>query len=180
MSIISPPPPIVIPPTINIADFANWLTTFVGVPAAALPPDPADNQYVIAAFWASYANVNQKIFYANPWEYRRALYNLGMDNLCNFAVDPNPLPPGYPMSSVTGPNGQPLPYWAGLQQQFNVLGFVPGVVVSTSDESTSETLSELDAYKNFTLANLQNLKTPWGRTYIAIAQAVGTAPWGIS
>lgn len=152
------------------------------MPSAALPPDPADNQYVIAAYWAAYANVNKKILCADAWEYNRALYNLGMDNLVNFAMDPSPLPTGYP--NAPGPinsklNGAPLPFWAGLQQQFNINQFVPGVVIATSDESTSETLTELEAYKDFTLANLQNLKTPWGRVYLGIAQAVGTL-WGIS
>jgi hypothetical protein len=166
-------------PTISIPDYVNWLITFVGVPAEAMPPDPLDNQYVTASYWIAYATVNMKILQANPWEYRRALYNLGMDRLVSFAMDPVPLPPGYPMSPVTGPDGQPLPYWAGLQQQFKVNGFVPGVVIATADESTSQTLSELEAYKNMTLGDLQNLKTPWGRTYMAIAQSVGNL-WGLS
>ena len=33
--------------------------------------------------------------------------------------------------------------------------------------------------KDFTLANLQNLKTPYGRQYLAWAQAYGPL-WGLS
>jgi hypothetical protein len=36
-----------------------------------------------------------------------------------------------------------------------------------------------EAMKTFTLANLQNLKTPWGREYLAIAQRAGTT-WGLT
>ncbi len=37
-----------------------------------------------------------------------------------------------------------------------------------------------EAAKNFTLANLQNLKTPWGRTYLGFAQAYGPSIIGLS
>ena len=170
------------PPRPSVAGFAAWLTGFVQVPAAALPPTPAQNQYVIYAYWSAYGAVNQKILQVDPWAYQRALYNLGMDQLVNFAMDPSPLPSGYPNAPgpITGQlDGAALPYWAGLQQQFKINLFVPGVVVATSDESTSETLTELEAYKNFTLQDLQNLKTPWGRESLGIAQAVGTL-WGLS
>lgn len=166
----------------SVAGFANWVTTFAQVPSAALPPDPADNQYLIAAYWSAYANVNRKILRADPWQYQTALYNLGMDQLVNFAMDPNPLPAGYPQAPgpITGKlSGQPLPYWAGLQQQFGTNLFVPGVVIATGDESTNETLTELDQYKGYTLANLGMLKTPWGRIYLGIAASVGEL-WGLS
>ena len=35
------------------------------------------------------------------------------------------------------------------------------------------------AFDELTIGNLQNLKTPWGRVYLGIAQSYGTL-WGLS
>ena len=36
-----------------------------------------------------------------------------------------------------------------------------------------------DAFKALTISDLQNLKTPWGLTYLGFAQACGTL-WGLT
>jgi hypothetical protein len=56
---------------------------------------------------------------------------------------------------------------------------VAGVIGSSADETTSESLVVPEAMKNLTLQNLQNLKTPYGRQYLYFAQAFGTN-WGLS
>ena len=38
----------------------------------------------------------------------------------------------------------------------------------------------VESMKGLTLANLQNLKTPWGRMYLSIAQLAGPTIWGLS
>jgi hypothetical protein len=95
--------------------------------------------------------------------YVEAVYNLGGDNLVNFAQDQ----PGFC-------------YFETLRKGFNTNGFVTGVVQASNDEGTGNTLAVMDAYKQFTLANLQNLKTPWGRRYLGIAQSAGPTTGGIS
>lgn len=92
-----------------------------------------------------------------------AVYNLAADNLINFAIDQ----PGFR-------------YFQNLRKKLNVNGFVSGVVQSSADESTSVSVVVQDAAKNFTLANLQNLKTPYGRAYLALAQSFGPTTWGLT
>ena len=53
------------------------------------------------------------------------------------------------------------------------------MITASNDETTGETLVVMDAAKGFTLSNLQNLKTPWGRTYLGFAQQFGTL-WGLT
>ena len=57
--------------------------------------------------------------------------------------------------------------------------FVAGVIESSADESTSQSMKVPDQFEGLTIADLQNLKTPWGRTYLGIAQSIRT-DWGIS
>ena len=57
---------------------------------------------------------------------------------------------------------------------------MPGVVASTSNEGTSTSLEVIAAAKNFTLGNLQNLETPYGRAYWRSAQDYGPSIVGVS
>ena len=95
--------------------------------------------------------------------YTLAVYNLAADNLVNFAQDQ----PG-------------CDYFNDLRNKFNTYGFVSGVIQSGGDEGTNESMVIMDAAKQFTMANLQQLKTPWGRQYMAFAQSYGPTTWGIS
>lgn len=101
---------------------------------------------------------------AGGWSiFAEAVYNLAGDNLVNYAQDQD----GFK-------------YFARLRKKLNINGFVSGVVQATADESTSVSLVVQDAAKQFTLANLQQLKTPWGRAYLALAQSAGPETWGIT
>jgi hypothetical protein len=101
--------------------------------------------------------------------YARAVYNLAADTLVNWAQDAD----GAPAYK------DDLPYWQWLRNKFGVLNFVAGVVQSTSDEGTSAGYMLPDTFKGYTIANLQNLKTPYGRAYLGIASSLGTL-WGLS
>lgn len=132
----------------------------MGVPTSALP----DNSLVLVyAYDVAIAIVNDSLECVPPI-YKLAVYNLGGDNLVNWAPD-------QPGST----------YWADLRgkEGYNIGAFAPGVVQATSDESTSTSLLNPEFMKTFTLANLQNLKTPWGRQYLAFAQSYGTL-WGLT
>lgn len=99
---------------------------------------------------------------ASTMLYDQAVYNLATSNLIEMAAD------------QTGQT-----FFADLRTKFNILNFVPGLISETSDENTSESLLNPDFMKKLTIADLQYLKTPYGRAYLAIAQRVGTM-WGMT
>jgi len=105
--------------------------------------------------------------------YTLACYNLGGDNLINYAQD---------QAGAAAVDGSepPLPFFAWTRKQWNINGFVSGVIQSAGDESTNESMVVQEAAKNFTLADLQSLKTPYGRTYLGLAQAYGPTTWGLA
>ncbi len=88
--------------------------------------------------------------------YTLAVYNLGGSNVLNYAPD------------QTGET-----FFADARKAFNINAFVSGVIQSTNDESTGGSFVVQEAAKNFTLANLQQLKDPYGRAYLAFAQSYG-------
>jgi len=95
------------------------------------------------------------------------VYNLGGDNLVNFAQDNSALAP---------PNNT---YFTDLRAKLKINNFVAGVVENASDQGTAMSALVPDFFKQLSLSNLQNLKTPWGLTYLSFAQRQGTL-WGIS
>ena len=131
----------------------------MGVPSTILPDDSV---YIDTSFEISEQIVNLYLQLVTPILYTQAVYNLGGDMLCNIAQDT-----------------APSTYWANLRTSFQLNSFVPGLVNATNDEDTSAALITPLSLQNITLADLQNMKTPWGRQYLAIAQSTGTS-WGVS
>lgn len=125
------------------------------------------------SIWLTYAyNVSLEIndpCYAlvSPLIYMLMVYNLGGDNLVNFAQDNSALAP---------PNNT---YFTDLRAKLKINNFVAGVVENASDQGTAMSALVPDFFKQLSLSNLQNLKTPWGLTYLSFAQRQGTL-WGIS
>jgi hypothetical protein len=152
-------------------------TTFVvnqGIPATVIGPT---SEWLVWAFNFAISTVNLKLQAVVGPQYMLAVYYLGMDFLVNWAPDP-----ATPVFYVTA-DGQTTttPWMAYLRQVNETLDNVPGVVSSTADESTSVSMELIAAYENFTIANLQQLKTPWGRAYLGLAAAVGPqGPFGLS
>jgi len=128
--------------------------TTVQLPDASTDIDAALN-LALALVYAPMQNASQLI-------YDSAVYNLGGSNLIEFASD------------QTGQT-----FFADMRKKFNINGFVPGAIQSASDEGTSESMLIPDFMKNLTMADLQYIKTPWGRTYLSYAQRIGPM-WGIS
>ena len=98
----------------------------------------------------------------SPSIYAQMIYNLAGDMLINVATD------------QPGQN-----YFQTTRDQLHINTFIGGVIQSSGDEGTNESMVVPDQFKTFTVANLQNLKTPWGRRYIGLAQSYGNL-WGIS
>lgn len=150
----------------TLAGFLIFVRDVMSIPRTALP----DNSPVIGmAYNVAKTIVNETLQVvgsanpAYPTIYALAVYNLAGDALVNYAHD------------VNGSD-----YFAKLRASLNLAGFVPGVISSSSDESTSQSLVTPEAMNNLTFANLQQLKTPWGRTYLSFAQSYGPTVWGIS
>jgi hypothetical protein len=171
----------------TLAGFLLFVRNTMGISTAILP----DNSPVIGmAFAVALAIVNPQLKCAPALPqfdstgaqlnggglsvYALAVYNLAGDNLLNYAQD---LPDAEP---VTGSGDPGLPFFAWTRKQLNINGFVSGVIQSSGDNGTSVSLVVQEAAKDFTLANLQQLKTPYGRQYLAFAQSYGPTTWGIS
>lgn len=141
------------------AGFLAFVRGVAGIDAAALPDaSPA----ISAAYTYAIEVTNLFIAVLSTPIYDLAVYNLGTDYLLNWAPD-NP----------------PSTFFTDAREAMGLNSFVAGVVSSSADESTSEALLVPDAFKNFTLSDLQNLRTPYGRAYLAIAMKFGTL-WGIT
>lgn len=162
-------------PQPTLAGFQWFVANVMGIDAAVSPPTSI---WTRIAFATSLAIVNPALrivcipeFDAADVQlnsggyslYSQAVYNLAGDTLINIAQDQN---------------GRS--YFTKLRKVLNINGFVSGVVSGAADETTSASIVVQEAAKNFTLANIQLLKTPYGRAYLAIAQSYGPSAWGIS
>lgn len=141
------------------AGFLDFVRNVMQISTTVLPDSSPS---IATAYSVALEIVNDQLALASSTMYTYAVYNLAGDNLVNYA-----------------PDQQGQTYFADLRKTLNLAGFVSGVIQASSDESTSESMVVQDAAKEFTLADLQNLKTPWGRTYLGIAQRYGTV-WGLT
>lgn len=143
----------------SLAGFIEFIRNNMGINSTILP----DNSiYIGQAYLISKDIVNEQIKLYSENLYSLAVYNLGGDNLLNYAQD---------IDQST--------FFADARVGYGINSFVAGVIQSSADESTSESMVTPDFFKTITLANLQNLKTPYGRTYLQIAQSTGPL-WGLT
>ena len=141
------------------AGFLWFLRNIVSVPQAALPDDAGVISWVYLRASQIVLPVMQCV---DPSGYTQAVYNLGADLLINWAQDQ----PGQV-------------YFANARTKYNCGKFRGGVVASAADEGTSTSLNVIEALNTLTVADLQNLNTPYGQAYIGFAQQFGTV-WGMS
>ena len=137
----------------TLAGFTAFLRNVAAINTTVLPDSSA---VIPMAYSVALDIVNQTLQSAGVNIYTLAVYNLATDNVINYAQDQN---------------GQT--FFADLRKSFNTLGFVGGVIQSSSDEGTSESMIIQEAAALFTMDNLQQLKTPYGRRYMAFAQSYG-------
>lgn len=146
-------------PTPNMSDFLLFLRGVVEIDPLYLP----DGSPVIGyAYDIAKSIVNPLLCVVPGNLYALAIYNLGADGVINYATD------------QTGRT-----YFQDLRKAYNINLFVPGVTGSSSDSGTAQTRVTPEFMKNFTLMDLGNLKTPYGRAYLGWAQQYGTI-WGLS
>lgn len=102
--------------------------------------------------------------------YTVAVYNLGGNNIVNFAQD-----------AVDAPIYRDgMSYWEYTRSKMGINNQVMGVIQSASDEGTSQSMQLPEWTKGMTMADVQASKTPWGRMYLGLAQQYGPTIWGIS
>lgn len=162
-------------PQPTLAGFQDFITNVMNISAGNLPPssiwsaiafanalaivNPALRIVAIPDADAAGVMLNSGGYTVYSW----AVYNLAADNLINYT-----------------PDQQGRGYFKKLRKELNINGFVSGIVQASADETTSVSLVVQDAAKRFTLANIQNMKTIYGRQYLALAQSYGDATWGIN
>lgn len=150
------------PTAAQIAAFIAFIRDIMGVPDTTLPDS---SPYIIYSLTGAVNTVLLNIQCASPFLYQDALNNLAADNLINWTQD--------------SPTADPKDYWAKLRASFGCNNFAAGVVQSANDNSTGMSALVPDFFKGLTMSNLQNLKTPYGRRYLAIVQDWGSI-WGLT
>lgn len=144
----------------TLAGFLTFIRNTMSINTTYLPDN---SQVIVDAFAWSTEIVNAAIQQASAIMYTNAVYNLGGDYIINWAPD------------QTGQT-----YFAKLRDNFNIMKYISGVVQSSSDEGTSSSLVVPKAAETFSQSDLQNLKTPYGRMYLMIAQKYGPTIWGLN
>ena len=142
----------------TLAGFIQFIRDFMGLDSTIV----ADNNPVVLLSFNYALETVTKLLTSSAISYQQAVYNLAGDMLINFGKD-------VPPSTV----------FVDIRAAYKINSFVPGIVSSTSDNSTSTSLATPDFFNNLTLSDLQLMKTPYGRTYLAIAQKAGDL-WGLS
>lgn len=143
------------------AEYLNvFLRTSVGITTDALPDD---NIAIGISYALAIETVNRYFKAVSPPLYVWAVYNLAAALLFNFALDT-----------------PPSTFFADARTKFNINGFVAGVISSASDNGTSAGTVVPASLSQLTIADLQLLKTPWGREYLSIAQKWGPDLFGLS
>ena len=143
----------------TLADFLVFIRDVMGITTSQLPDASPNIGY---AFNTAMDTVNPDMSIISTISYSQAVNNLAGDFLLNWCPDQA---------------GQT--FFADARTVYKLNSFVAGVVQSAGDEGTNEALLVPDALKDLMLADLQNLKTPYGRRYLQIAQSTGTL-WGVS
>lgn len=142
----------------TLTGYVSFIRNIMGIDTTLLP----DGSPVIEFTYNLALNICTDLLAVIPqipgqFLYITAVYNLAGDSLLTYAVD------------QPGQN-----FFSQAQQKYQLKSFVSGVVSFAGDEGTQSTLTVPESLKGLTIGNLQNLKTPYGRTYLQIAQDFGS------
>lgn len=154
----------------NLTDFLAFLRGVVGIETAYLPDN---SMAVVYAFQTAMATVSPDLVAIpsfpvtpqnpQPWTtYAVAVYNLGADRVINFA-----------------PDQDGRTFFADMRKDLGINTFRAGVVASSGGTGNSQSTLNPEFMKGLTMGDLQNMKTPYGREYLNIAQQIGPL-WGLT
>ena len=155
---MSTPNPFSNPSVPNQADF-NTFVYNQGITTTVLP---TNSLYLTWSF--DYALNNTFTVPQIPGTiYSLAVYNYGLHNLMMTAQD------------QTGQT-----YFSDYRAANNLLSFVIGPVVSSTDQGTGETLANAEWAQHISISAASLLKTPWGQQYLSYSQQYGPNIIGFS
>lgn len=143
----------------NLTDYTTFIRTQVGIGPVYLPDS---SMWINVSFDVAVRMVSLWLERADCVIYTLAVYNYGADRLLNFATDQ----PGQT-------------YFADARKALNISGFTVGMITSSSDQGTSQSMEVPDWAKEMTIGDLQMARTPYGRQYLAFAQMIGVI-WGLT
>ena len=143
----------------NLTDYLVFIRG-CGIGANFLPDN---SMWIGITFTVAMDTVNLTLNCADPQIYTLAIYNLGVDRLLNFAQD------------VSGQT-----FFQQMRKDLGLLAFASGLVSSSSDQGTSQSLEVIKAAKGMTITDLQLARTIYGRTYLGFAQQYGPNIWGLT
>lgn len=146
-------------PTPTLDGFQDFVTNVMQVPVSALP---VGSHVIGYAFNVASSIVLRQIQCIDPFLYEVAVYNLAASILIQYAPDQ----PGQT-------------FFADYRKDHGIGTFTPGIIQSSSDNGTAQSWMIPDYMKKLSLADLQNLKNPYGLAYLQIAQSYGSI-WGLS
>jgi hypothetical protein len=131
-------------------------------PPAAAPVLPGPD-VIQASLCEAMDSVNGWICFASSTLYVEAVYNFAADRAVYLAQD---------AANQT--------YWQDIRKKYRIGDTAVGVVSAASNQATSMAQINADTIRQFTLSDIQSLKTPYGRRYLEIAMSFGPALTGVS
>jgi hypothetical protein len=149
----------------QLASFLWFIRNIMGITTDQLPDASG---FIPYALTTALQYVSDQINNYSPLLYTQALNNFAGDWLINYAPD---------NASATVPANKT--FFTTTRTGYKINNFSVGIVQSAADESTSDALTVPDFVKGLTMQNLQQIKTPYGRQYMAITQELGPV-WGMS
>lgn len=147
----------------NIPDYTLFLIDGVGIDPVYLP---SNSPFIGYAFNRALGLVINLPGANSGIDYTLAVYNCAAH--IQFKITPD--------QQVSG---TPYTFFVEARKAYDLLLPVVGLVASTSDEGTSVTNAVPDAMRQLTISDLDFMKTPWGREYLAYVQDYGGI-WGLS
>jgi hypothetical protein len=159
----------VTPNTPNVGDFTTFLQTSVQIPTAALPTNSPwigyafDQAMGLVPCYAGVPGIT----------YSLAVYNCGTHLL--FLIAPDQTGQTYFVSARRSAASPAFP-----DGGFGLNAVSTGLVVSSSDEGTSATLTAPKWADGLTIEQLGMMKSPWGRAYLDYLQKYGSTIWGLT
>lgn len=143
----------------TLAGYIDFLRNTAGIGADVLPDN---SPIILQSYQVASENVYQGIASLGTVTYSLAVYNYATDYLISWAIDT-----------------PPSEFFTVLRSRYGLNRFSGGLTTSAGDQGTSGGVQISDSLRGLNVAELQQLKTPFGRAYLAIAMPFA-AVWGVS
>jgi hypothetical protein len=136
----------------NLPDFELFVRDFMQIGIPELPDDSA-------FFGYAFDQAIELVIRApagSGFGYTLAVYNCA----------------GHILVRIT-PDQTGLAFFQNLRTTYGLLKLTAGLILSASDDGTSDSVAIPDALKQLTLSDLSFMRTPWGREMLAYQQDFG-------